>query len=81
MSSIRAIFVPSPLKTGTKLLHPLPPQSLNGSVISKRAVPTRVNIIALAAELGVEVAVAGDLSISLSLSNHGLLILLSSGEQ
>ena len=25
--------MPSPLKTGTKLLHPLPPQSLNGSTL------------------------------------------------
>ena len=32
MSPVGAIFVPSPLKTGTNLLHPLPPQSLNGSV-------------------------------------------------
>ena len=29
----RAIFVPSSLKTGTNLLHPLPPQSLNGSLV------------------------------------------------
>ena len=32
MSPVGAIFVPFPLKTGTKLLHPLPPpQSLNRS--------------------------------------------------
>ena len=32
MSPEGAILVPSPLKTGTNLLHPLPPQSLNWSV-------------------------------------------------
>ena len=31
MSSVGAIFVPSPPKTGTNLLHPLSPQSLDGS--------------------------------------------------
>ena len=32
MSPVGAIFVPFPLKTGTKLFHPRPPpQSLNGS--------------------------------------------------
>ena len=30
MSLVGAISVPSPLKTGTNLLDPLPPQSLNG---------------------------------------------------
>ena len=30
MSSVGAIFVPFPPKTETNLLHPLPPQSLNG---------------------------------------------------
>ena len=30
-SPVGAIFVPSPPKTGKKLLHPRPPQSLNGS--------------------------------------------------
>ena len=44
-----------------------PPASIVERIL-KRAVPTRVNIIALAAELGIEVAVAVDLSISLSLS-------------
>ena len=34
MSPVEAIFVPFPLRTGTKLLHPrLPPQSLNGSKV------------------------------------------------
>ena len=50
-----------------------------GVLVLKRAVPTWVYIIALAAEL--EVAVAVDRSLSLSLSKRGLLILLSSGEQ
>ena len=36
MSPVGAIFVPSPLKTGTNLLHPLPLQSLNGSVLKKQ---------------------------------------------
>ena len=31
MSPVGAIFVPFPLKTGTNLLHPRPPQLLNGS--------------------------------------------------
>ena len=31
MSPVGAIFVPFPPKTGTKLLHPHAPQSLNGS--------------------------------------------------
>ena len=32
MFPVEAIFVPFPLRTGTKLLHPRPPpQSLNGS--------------------------------------------------
>ena len=31
MSSVGTIFVPSPLKTGTNWLRPLPPQSVNGS--------------------------------------------------
>ena len=31
MSPVGDVFVPSPPKTGTNLLHPLPPQSLNGS--------------------------------------------------
>ena len=29
MSLVGAIFVPFPSKTGTNMLHPLPPQSLN----------------------------------------------------
>ena len=32
MSPVGATFVPFPPKTGTKLLHPRPPQSLNGFV-------------------------------------------------
>ena len=31
MSPVGAIFVPFPPKTGTSLLNPRPPQSLNGS--------------------------------------------------
>ena len=31
MSLVGAIFVPFPPKTGTSLLNPRPPQSLNGS--------------------------------------------------
>ena len=31
MSPVEAIFVPSPLKGGTNVLHPRPPRSLNGS--------------------------------------------------
>ena len=31
MSPVGAIFVPSPLKTGTNLLHPRSPESLNDS--------------------------------------------------
>ena len=34
ISMVGAIFVPSPPKTGTKLLLPAPPQSLNGSYVS-----------------------------------------------
>ena len=32
MSLVGSILVPSALKTGINLLHPLPPQSLNGSL-------------------------------------------------
>ena len=41
MFPVGAIFVPFPLKTGTNMLHPLPPQSLNlsfGDVNPKLAV-------------------------------------------
>ena len=34
MSPVGAIFVPFPPKTGTNMLHPLPPQSLNLSGIT-----------------------------------------------
>ena len=36
MSPVGSIFVPFPPKTGTNLLHPRPPQSLNGSVANDK---------------------------------------------
>ena len=44
MYPVGAIFVPSPLKTGTNLLHPLPPQSLNGADVPSMVWPILTKI-------------------------------------
>ena len=43
MFLVGAIFVPSPPKTGTNLLHPCPPQLLNGSEIVQNFLLQRIN--------------------------------------